>query len=952
MNRERWRRLKTLFRRALDQPAAGRSAFVADVAEQEPELADHLEALLDRHRDTDDGSIAIIPIDPPAAAPGRRIGPYRLLDELGRGGMGTVYLAERDDGAFAQRVAVKVLTAPGNPRSLIERFAQERQILADLSHPGIASLLDGGTTEDGLAYLVVEAIDGVPISRYCRQLQLTVEERIRLFLQVCEAVCFAHANLVIHRDLKPGNILVTADGRAKLLDFGIAKLTHPQLSAGVVTAAAERLATPRYASPEQLRGDPVTTATDVYSLGVVLFELLVERPPLDLDGCSPAEAERVVSDVAPPLPSEAVGRDATSSSRRRLARRLAGDLDTIVATALAKQPSRRYPSVESLAEDLRRYLDGRPVLARRPTLAYRSSRFLRRHWKAALAAAGAWILLAATATTALVQSQRARAERADADAARVTAEVHAAEEAAERRRAERVTSLLADLIEAADPERSRGDELTVREVIARGAEGVRKELANDPRQRAAMLAALGEACERLGAHDQAAQLLGEALELQLRHLGDGHREVVRTLTRLGRVHYQTRRLTDAEQCFERALQSAEQTGLATVDDDHVAARYGLALVRFTEGNYDEAESLLRRVLTEQNQLYGEDHPAVAETLNELGELRLERADYDEAEALLRRALAIRRRLFGDRHREVAVNQIDLARVLAARASLTEAEALYRQAFEIQTEVLGPQHRQLAYTVNGLGGILHQQGRFEAAAERLREALERLRAAPEISPVEEAGMMNDLALAYHSANEFGRAIPLLRIASERFREELGAEHPWTATVQHNLARSLYRDGQVAAAEILFRQAIERRRKALGAEHPQVADSLASLGQVMLDRGAIDEAQPLIEESLVIRRTHFPAGHALIAEAESLLGATMTAAARYEEAEALLLRAYADLDGSVVRLDHGPERVLRQLVELYERWGDADQAERYRQLIPSPVPPSKSAATSPAQPSTRP
>jgi serine/threonine protein kinase/Tfp pilus assembly protein PilF len=360
------------------------------------------------------------------------IGPYRIIRRIGQGGMGAVYLAARDDDQFKKQVAIKLIKRGMDTDFVLRRFRNERQILASLDHPNVARLLDGGTTEDGRPYFVMEYIEGKPITEYADQKRLATVERLKLFGQVCAAVHYAHQNLVIHRDIKPSNILVTADGTPKLLDFGIAKLLNPELAAQTIeaTALAVRLMTPEYASPEQVRGEQITTSSDVYSLGVLLYELLTGHRPYRISSRLPDEIARVVCEEQPQKPSTAVARAVTvedtdgtmratltpeSVSRTRdgqpdkLRRKLSGDIDNIVLMAMRKEPQRRYASVDQLSNDILRHLDGRPVIARKDTLAYRASKFIRRHKAGALAAL--LILITLIGGVAATMQQRAKAER-------------------------------------------------------------------------------------------------------------------------------------------------------------------------------------------------------------------------------------------------------------------------------------------------------------------------------------------------------------------------------------------------------------------------------------------------------------------------------------------------------------------------------------------------------------
>jgi non-specific serine/threonine protein kinase/serine/threonine-protein kinase len=417
---------RELFEQAIALPAADREPFLERHCADD-RLRAQVRALLAAHERADDGFLARSASELAAAAigrPGRRIGAYRIVREIGRGGMGAVYLATRADDEFNKEVAIKIVAAPLGDEDLSRRFRRERQILAELEHPLIGRLLDGGTTDEGLPFLVMELVDGLRIDEYCRSKRLDTGERLRLFLEVCDAVQYAHSHLVVHRDLKPHNILVTADGRPKLLDFGIATLVTSGDGAAGLTHPAMQAMTPEYASPEQLRGERISTASDVYSLGVVLFELLTGTRPYDLSGKRPDEIYREVTEATPARPSAAAGGrgDAT------LARRLRGDLDAIVLTALRKDPARRYASVAFFAEDLRKHLDGRPVAARGEAASYRVYSFVRRH-RLPVAAAVMLIVtlvggIVATARQArIADEQRQEAERQRGRAERRFAEV-------------------------------------------------------------------------------------------------------------------------------------------------------------------------------------------------------------------------------------------------------------------------------------------------------------------------------------------------------------------------------------------------------------------------------------------------------------------------------------------------------------------------------------------------
>ncbi len=702
-HRERWQEVKPLLEQALEVPAEDRPALFARLG-AEPALVEEVEALLA----LEDGPASFVD-EPffsfrqpaPELEAGRRLGPWRLLRPLGSGGMGTVYLAERDDGAFGLTVAVKVLTAGLHTEELISRFEAERHILARLIHPNIARLLDGGTSEDGRPFLVMEYVEGEPIDAHCDRRRLSTRARLELFRAVCSAVQLAHQNLVVHRDLKPANILVAADGTVKLLDFGIAKLLVPQADTAPIhtdpTLARFGGAplTPRYASPEQIRGEPITTASDVYSLGVVLYELLTGHRPYRLDTLSPTEIERVVCEVVPPRPSTAVRRgedivtadggrlplptpEAVAGAREgdvaRLSRRLAGDLDTILLKALRKEPERRHASAEQLSEDIRLYLANLPIRSRPDSFGYRAGKFVSRHALGVTVASGALVLLLAFA--AAMTWQRSEIAARSREVAR------------ERDRAEATKEFLQDLIGQADPRQAKGQDITILQVLDQRARSLAGETSLDPATRADLLDALGVAYRSLGRTQDAGPLLEEALFLRRKALGGEHVLVAESLHNLANL--------------ERQLHHA-----------------------------DEAERLTRRAIEIQRRAFPQGHPSLARGLNNLASLLREKAEAAgaaggpllvEAEAFARESLAMKQRLFGEENDEVATSLNTLGTILVRQNRPTEAEPLLQLSIALHRKLDGPLSPGLAKAINNLAVLLTDEGRLNEAEALHRESL--------------------------------------------------------------------------------------------------------------------------------------------------------------------------------------------------------------------------------------
>ncbi|HEX6199978.1 MAG TPA: serine/threonine-protein kinase, partial [Thermoanaerobaculia bacterium] len=681
------------------------------------------------------------------------------------------------------------------------RFRTERQILAALEHPHIARLLDGGTTDRGLPYLVMEYVDGEPITAYCEARGLPVRERLELFRTVCAAVQVAHQNLVVHRDLKPANILVTADGTPKLLDFGIAKLLNPELSGATVvpTLAGWRPMTPDYASPEQIRGERVTTASDTYSLGVLLYELLTGRSPHDGGPTELPERARWICDHEPCRPSDAV---ADRDDGGRLRRALAGDLDDIAGKALAREPARRYTSPEQLSEDLARHLAGLPVRARRGTLAYRAGKLLRRH------------RLTATVVVTLLLSVLAFGTTMGFLAAQLARERDRAE--LERRRAEEVTAFLVGLFQVSDPRRATGQTVTAREILDEGARRLGSELEDQPGVQAELQGTIGTIYRRLGLLDEAAGALDAALEGRRRLLGLEHPKVAESLNEL-------------------------------------------AIVLQDRGELERAEALYREALDMRRRLLGPEHPDVAQSLSDLGGVRWARGDLAAAEGHFRDSLAMRRRLFGAEHPDVAKSLNNLAIVLWAQGRYGQAEDRFREALRLRRRFLGEEHVEVADALNNLAIVIQAQGRDREGETLYREALDmRRRLLGEEHPLV-ADSLNNVGYALQGMKEYAKAEGYHREALALRRTLLGEGHPAVAQSLFNLGVVAHGLGDLGAAEERHREALALRRRAYGEDHPEVAASLDGLGQVLLDAGRQEEAREALGRALDLRRRKLGVDH---------------------------------------------------------------------------------------------
>ena len=944
MDADRWSRVQDIFEAALDRPSAERDAFLGDACAGDEALRREVESLLaaDTAGHSLFGGNALDALGRPSdafanlvadseAAPmrGKIVGPYRLLQELGRGGMGVVYLAERADGAFEQRVALKLVKRGMDSDEILRRFRAERQILAGLRHPGIARLLDGGRTDDGRPYLAVEHVEGEPIDAYCDRRRLPIDARLRLFEQVCEAVQYAHRNLVVHRDLKPSNILVTEeDGVAhvKLLDFGIAKLLNPGAAGHLSDDAAQSLAvqtrtglwvmTPEYAAPEQVRGEQPSTATDVYALGVLLYELLTGHRPYRVPSRVAREVERAILEDEPERPSTALTKapDAAVLSRARAAdtgrlrRRIAGDLDMICLMALRKEPDRRYHSAALLLDDIRRHLGGLPVAARPDAAAYRLRKFISRHRHGVAAAAGVFILSAGLVGFYTVQLRHER------DRAQVEAE-----------KAEQVIGFIEGLFESSDPSRAHGDTLTVRQVMEAGATRLTEELEHQPAVRARLMQVIGRVYKNLALYDEATPLLKQAVAEQRQAAGATSQELAASIAAYGEILHYQHQFDAADSLYREAL--ALQRSIYAGPHLEIAATLDLlSRLEQERSHFARAESLVTEALAMRRELVGEDHLDLAESLQTLALLRSRQGDHAGAEQPAREALALRRKLLGADHPEIIELLHNLAANLHLQGKYEEAEPIYREGLALVHELYTKDHLFNAYFLLRLGSLMQDRKEYEKADSMYHAARAISEANGNGSLV--ALSLNNLATLRLDEERYDEAESYVRQALEQTRAVFGDKHAEIAARLHNLGRILSRQDRHEEAATALREALAIRDDMLGPTHPNTLSTRLALGAALTQLNVLDEAELLLRGTLAILEEEMPNGAWQISNAQRLVGALLTARARYPEAERMLTTAYGAL-----LVDQDPEgRVIqdtrKQLAALYDAWGKPAEAARWR------------------------
>ncbi|MEM7584463.1 MAG: serine/threonine-protein kinase [Acidobacteriota bacterium] len=734
MTPDRWQRIKRILDDVGAAPAARRQAMIERACEGDASLLLDVQTFLELDDDVDDfietplwafhrksESVEEEAIEPSK----RRVGPYRIQRLLGRGGMGSVYLADREDD-YEQQVALKLVTWGADSEELLSRFYNERQILAHLQHPGIARLLDGGTFDDGIPYFVMEYVEGEPIDTYCDRHEVPLRRRLDLFCEVCETVDFAHQNLIVHRDLKANNILVTEDGSARLLDFGIAKLLEPDSgSPAFATLSGYAPMTPAYASPEQILSQPITTACDVYALGVLLYRLLTGHLPFHVKSSSYAEMVQAVCLSDPERPSTRVRQEllkegarrggarrggarrggARRGGARRLHRRLRGDLDAIILKAMRKEPRDRYGSVAQLVADIRRYQNGLPVRARRGSWLYTSKKFVRRNRVGLLI--GAMLFGFAVSTTTLWR----QADRERAEAVRA------------QKRAETATRFLENLFLSADPDRTRGEDLTVREVVDQGEASAAEELGGDLGLQAHMLGILSTVYRKLGLFDDAIDLSQQALRLRRQDPQTDPARLATDINKLASSLYATGNYQQASYLFEEALTMLRRLGKGGDTIDSILVNLAASLAR--QGQFREAEALYLEALELRRELFGPEDRNVATSLYSLGSLYLTTEDFEAGEPLLREALAIRSELLGTDHTQVAQVRDALGLTLHLLGRSAEARSLLERALETYRQRLGDQHAVTAGIKRNLAALMIDTGEVEAGGRLAQEALDAL-----------------------------------------------------------------------------------------------------------------------------------------------------------------------------------------------------------------------------------
>ncbi len=952
-------------------PAEERTNFLDQVFTSRPDLRKAMDAYL---HNQEVGSFVEEPlqvlksavfnkalgIEDPDLLVGQKIGAYQVLQVIGKGGMGLVYKAKRQDDKLEQTVALKVMAHEWGRSDLRQRFQRERQVLVNLNHPNTVKLFDVGVTDEGRLWYAMEYIEGQPITEYAHQQKLTIEQRLSLFKQVCQAVQHAHQNLVVHRDIKPFNVFVRKkDGLVKVLDFGLAKLLDAKTEETLQTETGQQLLTWAYAAPEQIKGAQITTATDVYALGVLLYELLT--------GCRPfahpdlVELARQIKEDPPIRPSDATtqvsspsGLPVTSSSfpemgqqrhpaAAALQRQLRGDLDNIIMKALRKYPEKRYPSVEAFAQDLERYLTGQPVLARPASLLYRTGKFIGRHkWGVAMTAL---LLFIVAGFTWQNRQERNRAIQ-------------------EAQKAEQVKDFLIDIFDQSNPARSLGTPPTALDLLEQAAPQIEKRLQEQPALAADLLDAVGLVYYRLGVHTQAEEKLVQAREVY-KHLEsrDASGEL-RTQLHLAQLYNGQGRRAKADSLLGTLLQ---QPGLAS--DIEADLWYQLAIIKNAQNNYREADSLSQLALLERRRLYGKEHIKIARSLNTLGIIRQNQGQYAEAENFLQRALEMRRKYQHDLDPGIIRNMQNLANVYYYQSKLNKADSLFSVLLEKQKVVLGETHPDLIGMVNNLAVMKLIKTEYQAADslygyaldihkasnsenQRLKSTIllnramvkENSGALPEARSLYEASLELSRSLGYkgdiaQAANNLGslllnngqhREAALYLHEALALWEENRGDHDYTIQTLYNLGTLYAETGAPAQADSFYTASITMSLR-LGDDAIKArAMSLSGLALLNFQMNDAATGATLTEEALQIRDEVMKGGDRYPSQVENTLGMCLVYMERFEQAEPILVESLNQL--RVEKGDHHlrTRQALERIIMLYKAWGKPAQAEPYKVL----------------------
>ncbi len=924
-----WNKVQKLFNEALSIDKSDRIAFLRERCRDDNDLFDEVISLLSAddevHPVFDKPASELINADRKLNFVGQQIGNYKLIEEIASGGMGTVFLAERCDGVFEQKVALKIIKPGLSTIPIIRRFQHERQILANLQHPNIAKLFDGGITSDSRPFFTMEYVDGIPIDEYCDRHKLTIKERLKLFTDVCNAVQYAHNNLVIHRDLKPSNILITNDGSIKLLDFGISKVLSAEdenNNLPTITQAELNLLTPEYSSPEQIRNSKISVSTDVYSLGLILYKLLTGKPAQEFTTKTFTEYEKVVCEHIVSKPSTVVlkqtGEETVKSiseiSKNRktepgkLKKNLSGDLDNICMKALRKEPERRYASVEMFAYDIERYLNDLPIRARKESFLYTSQKFIARHKTILAMALSLFIIINGLIIYYTLQLKYER------DKATVEAQ-----------KAKHAALFLQDLFLVSDPSEAKGETVTARELLDKGAKKLLGGFEDEPAIKSQLLNTIGKIYTDLGLYKQAQNIFLKIREKQNDSRIDKE-TYIESLINFGSLYRIKGEYKLAGEVLTQALNKSKK--LLGKDNPLLGDCYvNLGGLNYETGKYDRAGMYYDKAEKIFSKNFGSRNSKISEILYEKGVLEFDKGNLDKSDSLYRKALKIKIKLNGEINTDVAAYQTALGQVLRHKGEFKEAGEFYKKSLNTRVKLLGKNHSDVASTLNHLSRLYYNQSMFDKAEPFARKSLKiRLAVFDETHP-EVSASRSALACILFAKKQYEEAELLYRQAYQSSLKKLGDAHPYTPALLGNLGRTLMEEYKYDEAEDDLVKSINMFKKIFSKEHVYIFGRTIWLADLYNRISKFKKAENLLRDQLRIVKNKPLENNWITAVAKSQLGYSLFKQSKNLEAEGLLVNGFNLLKKKKGKKNSETVKSLRRIIEFYKVKGRKDLVKKY-------------------------
>ncbi len=894
-SQSQWKEMQAILDAVLDQAPDKQLVYLKQVCGQRLELLNEIKQLLLAEKEMDSfleqGAMNLLRSEsrstshcdtPMRILSGQRIAHWRLCEELGRGGMGVVYRAQRDDGAFDQNVAIKILTTNHQQSFNHERFRQEQQLLAMLVHPGIAQLYDGGLTDDGLAYFVMEYVPGLPLNKYCEQHELSIKAILQLMTDVAHALAYAHKHLIVHRDIKPSNILVTCTGQIKLLDFGIAKLLDGQ-HASELTRTGEQVMTPGFAAPEQLQNKGVTVATDVYQLGLVLYELLTGVKPYQHQVSSFKDLVQLICEGDLLAPSQLVSQSKFNLPTRNRAgewqKQLRGEIDALVLKMLNRNPEERYGSMFEFVSDVNAYFSSRPLIAQKNNFFLNAKKFIKRNWRSISISLLAVLFVMIYVITITLQANKI--------------ELALARSLVEQNKSQQVSDMLVNVFKAADPNVSGLDTLTARELLDKSHARILTELGDAPGIQSHMLTLVGEIYFSQGSYDKSIKILEDSYLLQR---AAGRADTVgyaNTLTQLGMAYIFLGRNDEAFSLLQESLNihAALKNNQQHAPLEHAETLAAFGQLQDEQGNYSDAQKNLRAAIKMLRPLEKQGYEKLATALNNLAVIQHTKGQFEQAVVNMREAIQLQRSVLGENHSYYTVHLVNYAIMLTDMELFSEAESVLREALSIQKNLLGEAHAYYFTSLHSLGVLFYKQGQLLAAERYLQESLKlKLEMLSESS--------KSIAVSYLWLGATLRDLGRLDEAGAAFDKML-----IIFEMQNNnselVGRGLSEMAALAWSKGNLDQAEEYYKKAISLMLPQgirITISQMGYGHLLLSQGHATEALPFLQRAYEKRNERYPPDHSMVAEAKVLLGRALLQTGSAENGKNFIRAGFDALENS--------------------------------------------------------